>query len=206
MKFHKFRKLVAEHPWMLELVDTFGYLRHDVDTSSVLEKITPKLRDFVRQQVEYIAFRPFDPEILDQVRGDYETTLTAAYALRTEEYLGGDPRTEYREEWSLWFDHWKKSLTSIDCLEGMTLLETILHYAVEDVRLCQRINHVSYVSCKFSEKLHGAQIRFWYEIYEIPVQFQCITQTAMSRSPVEMSESELLEWRRGVNLSSVETV
>jgi hypothetical protein len=195
MKMHKFRKLLAEHPWLLELVDPEGHLRHDVQTMSIEKKVTPELRSFVRQRVRSISFMPFDQDILLTERSQWEVDRGLESLLRCDPYFGGDRDATYSEQWFLWSKHWHGELGYCPVVDGYTIWEMILDMCIGHAKRMEEWNPYTIATRTCSESSSSGMEVFWYEIYKIPVQYWGPTLDKNTISPLTLQGMDLIRWR-----------
>jgi hypothetical protein len=137
MKFHKFRDLCKQYSWLTNIVDPLGYLRHDVKTMSFQNRITPKLKDFVRHQVDFITFRPWWknlPDLMLTTQGSYETTKTLEYAVRCDSYFGGSKDNSYEVEWEIVCRVGDQTLGPFAHRDGFTLNETMIEIQIDHAK------------------------------------------------------------------------
>lgn len=174
MKFHKFRDLYKQYPWLINIVDPLGHMRHDSKTMSVQDGISEKLRMFVRKQLEYIAFRPLQqlPDILLQTQGSHETRQTLEYAVRCDPYFGGNYESSYETEWEIIWrtgDHVHQPSPHRD---GFTLNESMIEIQMEHAKgyFGEGELHFDFLVKRIIESPRkNSLVKMSIEVYRLPV-------------------------------------
>lgn len=92
MKYHKWKQLVGQYPWLISAIgidpDDQGFTANE-------------LRSFVRNTLDYVAFRPFHTLNLETIRNDGRDTLE--HRLVTDPYFDGDPNRWYEEHFEIFW-------------------------------------------------------------------------------------------------------
>jgi hypothetical protein len=134
MKMHKFRDLLDQYPWLVDVLDLLGNMRYNPKTFAVEEENIHLLRDFVRHQLEYIAFRPWISIDPYSPKGWYETTMTLEYACRCDPYYGGNQAAIYEVQWIIVWKVGNKKYSTSPHRESLTLVESMTEIKINHAR------------------------------------------------------------------------
>lgn len=202
MKYNKFRKLVGQYPWLIDVVDPFGYRRHNVETSSVEERITPRLRSYIRNGIDYIAFRPWRtlPDPVFSTVGSYETTRTLEYAVRCDPYFGGTLGYQYHVEWEIIWKIGERQCQPSSHRDGFTLCESMIEIQMEydkgyfgegELRFTHIVKRITEATS------HGGPEKVSIEIFVIPEDIvNGFDYGELKTPPTNLCERDFFDWRR----------
>lgn len=196
---HKFRALHEQYPWLVDVIDPLGYKRHNPKTYSIDEEKISLLRDFVRHQLDYIAFRPWFSIDPYSPKGWYDTSTSLEYELRCDTYYGGTPGAVYEVEWMIVWKVGNRKYSTSPHHEGLTLVETMTTIKIEYLQ-----GHFGEGKLSFdfvakhiveANSRNGFQ-KMSIELVKVPENIFLPIVHAKSPLPHKMRESELLEYRR----------
>ena len=203
MKYEKFRKLLLQYPWLVDVVDPFGYLRHNPKTCSLENKITLRLCSHIRNDLQYVAFRPWCtlPDPVSSTVGSYETTLTLEHAVRCDPYYGGTRGYQYYVEWEIIWKIGDRQCQPSSHRDGFTLSESMIEIQMEykkgyfgegELRFTHIVKRITEASSQ------GGPEKMSIEIFTIPK--ECSTGfdygSELTVPPTNLCERDLLDWRR----------
>lgn len=205
VKFHKFRDLDSKYPWLRDVIDPHCYARYDAKKMSVDDRLS-KLRDIVRYDLEYIAFRPSRTHNeLDflSTKGSYESTQTFARAIRCEPYLGGKRNASYLEEWEFVY-HIGDRISVSPHRDGFTLMDTMIEMEMDHQsgRWNEKLEF-DFVVKRITEKDgKNSPKKMAIEVFHIPGQYYVAGQEEArfllgSAPPTKMSQGDLEIFKAG---------